>query len=496
VSEAVGEPLRPTLRLLSAELVGRILDEAHELLLDPGVRVQDAEAVDLLAGAGARVDGEIARLPAPLVEKALASAPASFDLFDRSGRPAVRYGAGVVQFDPGSSGVNFLDPATGDHRPSRAEDLVRLVRVAEMLPAYAAQSTAIVCNDVPAEIGDLYRLFLVLLGSAKPVVTGAFSARGTAAMIDLLALDAGGRDALAVRPRAVFDVCPSPPLTWTAFGARNLVELARARVPAEMVSMPLAGGTAPVTLVGSVVQHAAECLAGIAIHQLAAPGAPIVWGGAPSIVDMRTGATPMGAIETAMLDAAYAQVGQHLGLPTHGYLSATDGKVVDHQAGLESGVSALIGALAGIDMISGAGMLDSLRCQSVEKLVLDAEGIAMAQRLLRGVAAPTATLATEALRAAGWEARFLELPETRRLFRSEQALPSPVVDRASLRAWQEAGRPDAATRARARVSELLAAYKRPDLGPAVEAAMVELVREAGAPFGLSRELPGLDAARA
>ncbi|HSW42453.1 MAG TPA: trimethylamine methyltransferase family protein [Patescibacteria group bacterium] len=497
MSPATGpEPLRPVLRLLGPDLVGRILDEAHELLRDDGIRVQDEEAVRLLADAGAAVAGEVVRIPTALVEGALATAPASFDLFDRAGRPAVRYGAGVVQFDPGSSGVNVLDPLTGDHRPSQAADLVRLVRVAEMLPAYAAQSTAIVCGDVPAEIGDLYRLFLVLLGSAKPVVTGAFSPGGTAAMIDLLALDAGGREALAARPRAVFDVCPSPPLTWTAFGARNLVDLARARVPAEIVSMPLAGGAAPVTLVGSVVQHAAECLAGIAIHQLAGPGAPIVWGGAPSIVDMRTGATPMGAIETAMLDAAYSQVGKVLNLPTHGYLGATDGKVIDHQAGLESGMGALIGALAGIDMISGSGMLDSLRCQSAEKLVLDAEGITMAQRLVRGVATPTEALATAMIRAAGPEARFLELPETRRLFRSEQALPSAVIDRGSLRAWEIDGRPNASTRARARVDELLTAYARPALDPSIEAAMEELIREAGAPFGLPEELPGILAALA
>jgi trimethylamine---corrinoid protein Co-methyltransferase len=255
--------------------------------------------------------------------------------------------------------------------------------------------------------------------------------------------------------------------------------------------MPLAGGAAPVTLVGSVVQHAAECLSGIAIHQLASPGAPIVWGGAPAIVDMRTGVTPMGAIETAMLDAAYTQVGKHLNLPTHGYLGATDGKVIDHQAGLESGMGALVGALAGIDVISGSGMLDSLRCQSAEKLVLDAEGIAMAQRLVRGIATPTETLATAMIRAAGPEARFLELVETRRLFRSEQALPSAVIDRGSLRAWEVDGRPDAAARARVRVEELLAAYVRPALDPSIEAEMEALVRDAGAPFGLAGELPGV-----
>ena len=122
-------------------------------------------------------------------------------------------------------------------------------------------------------------------------------------------------------------------LIWSEFGAQNLIELARAGVPAQMVSMPLAGAAAPVTLLGAVVQHAAECISGIVIHQLAQPGAPIVWGGAPAIFDMRKGTTPMGAIETAMIDASYAQVGKSLGLPTHTYLGASDAKLVDAQAG-------------------------------------------------------------------------------------------------------------------------------------------------------------------
>jgi trimethylamine:corrinoid methyltransferase-like protein len=167
-------------------------------------------------------------------------------------------------------------------------------------------------------------------------------------MIDLLAADSGGRAALKAKPRAVFDVCPSPPLNWSAFAAQNLVDLAQAWVPAQMVSMPLAGATAPVTLLGAIVQHAAESLSGLTIHQLAQPGAPIVWGGAPAIFDMRWGTTPMGAVETAMITAGYAQIGKHLGLPTHAYLGASDAKIVDAQAGLESGVSAVLGALAGI----------------------------------------------------------------------------------------------------------------------------------------------------
>lgn len=483
--------MRPRFELLDPALVDRIIDEALALLRRPGIRVEEPEALALLTGAGAEADGDRVRIGEAMVRRGLETVPRAFDLFDRSGSPVVRYGQGIVHFDPGSSGVSVLDPDTLDVRPSMADDLARIVRVADALPAYDAISTSVVCHDVPTEIGDLYRLFVSLVNSGKPVVTGAFSPRGSGVMLELLALDAGGHDALRERPRAVFDVCPSPPLTWSEFACRNVIDLGRAGVPAEMVSMPLAGVAAPVTLVGSIVQHAAECLAGIVLHQLAAPGAPIVWGGAPMIVDMRTGATPIGAIETSLIDAGYAAVGKSLGLPVHAYLGATDAKVVDAQAGLESGMTALVGGLAGIDMISGPGMLDFLLTQSPEKLVIDADVIGMVQRLLRGVATPTESLATAAFEAAGPEGRFLELPETRRLFRGEQYLPSPVIDRTSRRAWLDAGGLDAFGRARARVKELLAAPADPGLDLEVAAAMVARVREAGAPYGLGAALPGV-----
>jgi trimethylamine--corrinoid protein Co-methyltransferase len=254
--------------------------------------------------------------------------------------------------------------------------------------------------------------------------------------------------------------------------------------------MPLAGATAPVTLLGSVVQHAAECVSGITIHQLAHPGAPVVWGGAPAIFDMRQGTTPMGAVETAMIDAAYAQVGKSLGLPTHGYLGASDAKIVDAQAGLESGVTAMLGALAGINMISGAGMLDFLACFSVEKLVIDAEAIAMAFRLLDGVEQRTPTLATEMFVGMNFKGDFLKLKVTRQLFAKEQHLPSPVIDRGSIRTWQQGGGLDTFARAKVRVKELLANYQKPTLPPEVERDLHGIVEREAKKAGMDR-LPDL-----
>ena len=473
--------MRPKLQMLDEALIGRILDEAYQLLISPGVRVGAERAVSLLQAAGVKVRDGIAHIPEPLVLACLASVPREFWLYTRQGDKAVHYGGGSSHFDPGSCCVQMLDPDTLEARPSTTEDLTRIVQLTEVLPEYDAQATAVVCTDQPSEIGDLYRLYVVLRNSNKPIVTGSFSAGGLLGMIDLLAADAGSHERLKQQPRAVFDVCPSPPLNWSEFAGLNLIDLARSGVPAQIVSMPLAGAAGPVTLAGSITQHAAECLAGIVIHQLACAGAPIVWGGAPAIFDMSVGMAPMGAIETAMLNMGCSEVGKSLGLPTHGYLVATDSKLIDAQAGMESARSAVLGALSGIDMISGAGMIDSLACFSLEKLVIDAEAIASAQRLTRGISGDT--LALGAFAECGLSGEFLRLKETRALFRGEQYLPSSVIDRSNRR---EGSHSDAFSRARVRVDDLLSSYTPPQIAPQVPEEFEGVIRRTAERRGVSQ----------
>jgi trimethylamine--corrinoid protein Co-methyltransferase len=482
--------MQPNMTLLSNELVKQILDEAFQLLMDPGIKVQSEAGRQLLQSAGVTIDenNEVAHIPEKIVYAALETVPHQFYLYDQDGNPKISYGGNAVNFDPGSSGVHILDPESLEHRPSYTHDLVRIIKLTEMLPQFDAQSTAVICNEVPKPISDLYRLYLVLLYSRKPIVTGAFAIPTLQVMLDMLAIYAGSLEALAQKPTAVFDVCPSPPLIWSNFGAQNLIDLARVGVPAQMVSMPLAGATAPVTLIGSVVQHAAENLSGLVIHQLAKAGSPLVWGGAPAIFDMRKGTTPMGAIETAMIDASYAQVGKYLGLPTHGYLCASDAKVIDAQAGLESGMSAIVGALAGINMISGAGMLDFLACFSLEKLVIDAEIVGMAKRLLSGINTPTSSLATVMFEGINFKGDFLKQKITRDLFTKEQYLPSNIIDRDSIRGWHQEGSLDSFGRAKHRVEQLLEKYQAADSDPLKVQELRKLVEHQAKASGLD-ELP-------
>jgi len=260
------------------------------------------------------------------------------------------------------------------------------------------------------------------------------------------------------------------------------------------VSMPLAGATGPATLIGSVVQHAAECLSGVIIHQLAQAGSPIVWGGSPAAFDMRAGTTPMGAIETMMIDMAYAQVGKSIkpgGLPTHAYMGMSDAKVVDAQNGLESGIGTVLAALAGVNMVSGAGMLDFESCFSLEKLVIDAEIIGMAKRLIRGMDDSEEPLALTIMRQVGHAGNFLKTRHTRKWFRKEQYIPSAVIDRDFRQTWEDKGAQDTAARAHERVEEVVAAYQPKPLPADVVKELEAITVRAAKARGLD-QLPSLE----
>jgi len=484
------DAIRPRLAMFSGEQVASVVDDALAVLATVGFEVENAEGQTLLRGAGTREEAGRFFAGEDAVRCALASAPSRVVVFDRAGDAALDLGGDRVHFDPGSAAIHFLDPGTRRHRPPVTADLCRLAWVTQACRNIAAQSTALVPSDVPEEMGDRWRLYVALLNSTKPVVTGTFRKDGFAVMKAMLAVVRGGEGALAEKPLAIFDCCPSPPLKWSDLTCQALLDCARARIPAELVSMPLGGATSPVTLREMVVQHAAESLSGVLLHQLAGPGAPIVWGGSPAAFDMRHGTTPMGAIETMMVDAGYAQVGKHLGLPTHAYMGMSDAKVVDWQTGMESGLGAVIGALAGINLISGPGMLDFESCQSLEKLVLDDQLAGMALRLVRGVSHDSAGDAVDLIRQVVSLGGFLGHRHTRDNFRKELFLPSRLIERGTHDSWEAAGAADAAEMARREVRSITERGNPAPLPEELRGELDGLVRAEADRFGAAA-LPAL-----
>jgi trimethylamine--corrinoid protein Co-methyltransferase len=478
--------MRPVLRLLDDELIVRIVTEARDILATLGVEIHNPGVLDLLDGHGARVDKGAARafLGDAIVDRAIASAPSGFRLYDVHARETHHFHDDRVHFTPGSAAINILDGETGAIRPPTTADYVRYVKVVSGLPQIEAQSTAFIPADVPSAISDSYRLFLSLLYGEKPVVTGAFTIEAFEVMKDLQLAVRGTAQALVERPVAVFSCCPTAPLKWSDVTSQNVIDCARYAIPVEFVSMPLAGFMSPVTLVGSLVQHTAETLSGLVISQAARPGTPVLWGGSPAIFDLRYETTPMGAIETMMMDCAYSQIGHSLGLQTQAYISLSDAKLLDAQAGLETGIGATLAALAGVNSVSGPGMLDFESCQSLEKLVVDNEICGMARRLVRGIEPrddfPSQPIFEELFR----DKHLLISKHTRRHLRDEIAFPGPVIDRANHARWLEEGALTLGERARREVARLIEGYRPNGLNTDVTRELTRIMSVAARRHGM------------
>ncbi len=457
--------MRPHLRLLGDDLITRIVGEAREVLRTIGVEIHNPRVVAMLTdhGAGMNEQRRRVRIPDDLTDKALEAVPRGFKLFDAFGRETHDLFGNNVYFTPGSAAINILDNESDEIRTPTTADYVRYVKLVDRLDNIASQSTAMIPGDVHPDISDSLRLYLSLLFSSKPVVTGAFTVPAFEVMKDLQLAVRGTAEALHERPLTIFSCCPTAPLKWSEVTSQNVVDCAVHGIPVEFISMPLSGFVAPVTLVGSLVQHTAETLSGVVISQMAAPGAPVLYGGSPAVFDVRYETTPMGAVETMMIDCAYNEIGKSLGIPTQAYIGLSDAKRLDAQAGLESSMGATLAALAGINNISGPGMLDFESCFSLEKLVVDNEICGMALRLVRGIEPRDDFPAAPRFEELVAEQHLLISKHTRKYLRQEHRIPGPVIDRANRARWKEEGSRTLRQRAAAEVERMVTGYERPAL---------------------------------
>ncbi len=480
--------MRPTLRFLDDTLLDRIIAEARELLVRLGVEIHDEGILDMLGEHGAAVDraAKRARIGGDMIDAALATVPSSFKVYDATGAESLDLGGMNVHFTPGSAAIRVLDYESGEAREPSTADCIRHARLVGKLDHIASQSTAIVAADVPEIVSDSYRLYLGLLHCDKPVVTGAFTVAAFDVMKKMLVAVRGSEEALAEKPLSIFSCCPTSPLKWSDVTSRNVVDCARASIPVEFIAMPLAGFQAPVTLVGTLIQHTAETLSGVVIGQAANPGSPVLYGGSPAIFDVRYETTPMGAVETMMIDCAYNEIGKSLGMPTQAYIALTDAKRIDAQAGQESAMGAVLASLAGINNISGPGMIDFESCQSLEKLVLDNETCGMMFRMIRGIEPredfPSLPRFEELLA----EGHLLISPHTRRHLREEHYFTGAVIDRANRSRRLEEGGRTLTERAHEQVESLLAESTPSSVRSSARAELKSIMTFAASAAGMDR----------
>ncbi len=483
--------MRARLRILDDDLVEAILDEAKRILAETGMQIRGAGLRARLRELGLPADptGDRLLFPRDVVERAIATAPRSFTLFDRDGAPAAEIGGDNVHFVPGSSGLRVLDHRTGEVRLACTADFVEYVRLGDGLPNLPYLATAFSTNaDIEPQVADAWRLRLLLTSTRKAVVSGAFTEHGVPRMVEMMGLFRDGAADLRARPMAIFTITATGNFRYSEDSCQNLVDCVEAGIPVEIVPVTLMGLIAPVTIVGATVFHAVDVLAGITMAQLLRPGTPVLFGGAPATFHMKAASSPMAAIEALGLDVAYVEVAKRLGLPTQAYMGLSDAKTLDAQAGAETFGSALLAALAGVNSVSGPGMLDFLLVFSLPKLVFDDAMIGQIRHLVREVRPVDDLPAGELVRHLLAEQHLIMADHTTRHWPTELHLPNPVVDRDNRESWLKAGGLDMERRATADVERRLAAYAGIETDPL---AVVELERIIRAGLVSQVDLPAL-----
>jgi trimethylamine---corrinoid protein Co-methyltransferase len=471
--------MRPRLEILEPPLIQAILDEAKRLLAEVGMEVRGQGLRQRLLDRGLPTDAAGTRIlfPVDVVEQAISDAPRSFTLFDRDGLPHADLGGDRVHFVPGSSGLKVLDHRSGEVRLATTADFVDYIRLGDGLEHIAYLATAFSTNaDIEPQVSDAWRLHLALLNTKRPIVSGAFTEHGVERMVELMALFRRDAADLRARPMSIFTITATGNFRYSEDSCQNLIDCVEAGIPVEIVPVTLMGLIAPVTIVGATVFHTVDVLAGITMAQLLRPGAPVLFGGAPATFHMKVASSPMAAIEAQQLSVAYVAVAKSLGLPTQAYMALSDAKLVDAQAGAETFGSALLAALAGVNSVSGPGMLDFLLVFSLPKLLLDDELCGQALRFVREVRPLDDLPARDLVEEVIGQQHLIMAEHTTRHWPEELYLPGRVVDRDNRENWLKAGGRDAAARAAAEVDRRLAAYRPIETDPGVVVEMERIIK--------------------
>jgi len=470
--------MRPTLTTLSDDLKQRIFSEAKRLMAETGMAIRGPNMKARLLEHGLKTDasGKRVLFPPEVVDRAIETAPSSFTLHDRDGNPYTEIGGNNVHYVPGSSGLKILDHRTGETRLANSTDFVEYARLCDGLEHIAYLATAFSTNkDIEPQVSDAWRLYMTLTTSKKPVVSGAFGEHGVERMANMMELFRRDRADLVSRPMSIFTITATGNFRFGEDSCQNLLDCADAGIPVEIVPVTLMGLIAPVTLVGALVFHCVDVLTGITMAQVVRPGTPVLFGGAPATFHMKAASSPMAAIEAQHLNVAYVELAKWLGLPTQAYMALSDGKFLDAQAGGETFSSALLAAIAGVNSVSGPGMLDFVLTFSLPKLVFDNEVCGQSLHFVREIQVLDDLPATQLVRDLMEDDHLITSAHTLKHWPQELYLTDPVIDRENRESWQKAGSKDLLTRATDEVETRLAAYQPFETDAAADKAMRDMV---------------------
>lgn len=428
---------QPKLRMLSEKQVEQVHSATLEVLERTGVKLTHPRARDMLSGAGARITGDRVRFPAWMVEDAIRKAPPRVVLGRRDGDRSVVLEADKSYFGPSVDCVEYLDPVTGERCRFESGHCRVTSTVADALPNFTWVMTIGMAEDVKADIADRVIAKQVFLNCEKPLVFCCKDRQSVEDIYDMAVLIAGGEEKFRQAPTIAHYSEPISPLLHFDLAIDKLIFCAEKGIPLVYYPAPQAGGTAPATMAGTVVQGSAESLSGLVLAQLVRPGSPFIFGAFATVMNMQTTIFSYGAPEMSVMVAALAQMAQFYRIPFFGTAGCSDAKFPDGQAAAEAAFSCLSSALTGANLIHDSGWLDHGAVASPAYMVLVNEVLHMVNQYMRGMPVDEDALAVDLIDTIGPGGNYLMEEHTMEHYK--EVWYSKLFDRTIYASWVEQG---------------------------------------------------------
>ncbi len=442
------------LNIMTDDQVEIIHNGTLQTLERVGVKIFEPEALDLLRSAGARVEGNLAKIPAWMVDEALRSAPKIVALANRDGSAAMSLEKGRIYYGAGSEVPFTIDLESGKRRKVLKSDVCNSSKLIDSLRYIDFAMSLGLISDVEVNLSDVHQFEAMLLNTAKPILFTCYNRRNLDCIIEMASLASGGKDKLREKPSIALYAEPTSPLVHSRDALEKALTCAAEGIPLIYATTPMLGATGPVTVAGSLVVANAEILSGLVIHQLKSKGAPFIYGGGIPPMHMGTSICSYGGPERDRGCIALVRLSQYYNLPSFTTAGCTDAHTFDQQAGMEAGFNIAVAGLAGGNLIHDLGYMGVGMISCLEYLLLCNEAVGAAKNLIRGIDVDEEHLALDLIEKVGPGGHYLAEEHTMQHFRSELYFPE-VLNRRNYDSWLSEGGKTFYEEANARVKHLL-----------------------------------------
>lgn len=409
----------PQVRILTDQQIRKIHSAACEILERTGTKIYSDKAKELLYSHGARIGQDhTVRIPSYLLDEALSKAPQRIVLCNRDLERTMFLEDRNVHFVCNSDNLDYIDPYTRQRRPHTSQDAVQIAKIVDWTRHIDAVQTGGFASDVDPEVADRVIIRQMMLNCRKHIGFSCKSPDSLLDIIDMAAVVVGGHEELKYNSYIFHLQEPVSPLVHNDHSMQELMICAEHLIPLVYYPMPMGGATAPATAAGLLAQNHAESLTGLVVHQLTRPGAPFVYGGVASVMDMATTRFCYGAPELHLWCSALADIAHYFNLPFWGTSGCVETQTVDEQAAVELALSILMAGLSGSNLVHDNGLMDQASLVCPEILLLADEIMDIVKAILKGVQVSDETLALDVIHTVGSGGNFLAEDHTLKHFRN------------------------------------------------------------------------------